>query len=127
MAQHKHELIYTPAYLPGVQPIERLWAYVENHVAAQYRIGRTMRDLIRQTYQGFDGDSDKHAGVDAQLCASVIEHSPSFCNHLIEQDDALSGRIDELMTESQPTLPDVDDDVEADMVPFAEAEGGDDE
>ena len=127
MAQHKHELIYTPPYMPGVQPIERLWAYVKNHVAAQYRTGRTMRDLIRQTYQGLYGDSDKHAGVDAQLCASVIAHSHSFCNHLIEQDDALSGRIDELMTESQPTLPDVDDDIEADMVPFAEAEGGDDE
>ena len=24
MAQHKHELVYTPPYLPGVQPIERL-------------------------------------------------------------------------------------------------------
>jgi hypothetical protein len=25
---HGHELIYTPPYQPGVQPIERLWAYV---------------------------------------------------------------------------------------------------
>ena len=44
MAQHKHELIYTPPYLPGVQPIERLWVYVKNHVASQYRTGRMMRD-----------------------------------------------------------------------------------
>jgi hypothetical protein len=127
MAQHKHELIYTPPYLPGVQPIERLWAYVKNHVASQYRTGRTMRDLIRQTYQGLYGDSDKHAGVDAQLCASVIEHSHSLCNHLIEQDDALSGRIDDLITECQPTAPDVDEDIEADMEPFAAADGEDDE
>ena len=27
-----HQLIYTPPYLPGVQPIERLWAYVKNYV-----------------------------------------------------------------------------------------------
>jgi hypothetical protein len=127
MSEHKHELIYTPPYLPGVQPIERLWAYVKNHVAAQYTAGRTMRDLIRQTHQGFYGDSDKHAGVDAQLCASVIEHSHAFCNHLIEQDDSLSGAIDDLTTESQPTQPDVDDDIEADMEPFPAAEGGDEE
>jgi hypothetical protein len=127
MSEHKHELIYTPPYLPGVQPIERLWAYVKNHVAAQYKAGRTMRDLIRQTHEGFYGDSDKHAGVDAQLCASVIEHSHAFCNHLIEQDDSLSGTIDDLTSESQPTQPDVDDDIEADMEPFPAAEGGDEE
>ena len=27
MEENKHHLIYTPPYLPGVQPIERLWAY----------------------------------------------------------------------------------------------------
>jgi hypothetical protein len=127
MAEHKHELIYTPPYLPGVQPIERLWAYAKNHVAALYRAGRTMRDLIRQTHQGFYGDSDKHAGVDAQLCASVIEHSHAFCNHLIEQDDSLSGTIDELTTALQPTPPDVDEDIEADMEPFPAEEEGDEE
>ena len=97
---HGHELIYTPPYLPGVQPIERLWAYVQNHVAAQYRRGRTVPELVSQTYQGFYGDDQQHAGVDAALCARVIEHSHSFCNHLIEQDDALSGIIDSLSTES---------------------------
>ena len=86
-----------------------------------------MRDLIRQTHQGFYGDSDKHAGVDAQLCAIVIEHAHGFCNHLIDQDDALSGTIDDLRTESQPTLPDVDEDIEADMEPFPTAERGDEE
>jgi hypothetical protein len=86
-----------------------------------------MRDLIRQTHQGFYGDSDKHAGVDAQLCASVIEHSHAFCNHLIEQDGALSGTIDNLTTESQPTPPDVDDDIEADLESSPATEEGDDE
>jgi hypothetical protein len=127
MEEHKHELIYTPPYLPGVQPIERLWAYVKNHVAAQYRAARTMRELIRQTYEGFYGDGDKHAGVDDQLCASVIEHSHSFCNHLIEQDDALSGTVDELTTESTVVQPDVEEDIEADMDPFAGAEVGEEE
>ena len=58
MAPHKHELIYTPPYLPCVQPIERLWAYVKNHVAARYHSGRSMREVIAQAYQGLYGDGD---------------------------------------------------------------------
>jgi hypothetical protein len=118
MDEHKHELIYTPPYLPGVQPMERLWAYIKNHVAAQYHAGRTMRELFQHTYQGFYGDGDKHAGVSAQLCASVIQHSHHFCNHLIDQDDALSGTIDDLCTEARQAQHDVDEDIEAEMDPF---------
>ena len=124
---HGHELIYTPPYLPGVQPIERLWAYVKNHVAAQYRRGRTVPELVSQTYQGFYGDGAQHAGVDAALCTRVIEHSHSFCNHLIEQDDALSGSIDDLSTESTVVQPDIEQDINADMAPFPEADVEEDE
>ena len=77
-----------------------------------------MSELLQQTYQGMYVDGNKHAGVDARLCASVIEHSHGFCNHLIEQDDALSGSIDELRTESIVAQPDVEADIEADMQPF---------
>ena len=35
MEANGHQLIYTPPYLPGVQPIERLWTYVKNYVASQ--------------------------------------------------------------------------------------------
>jgi hypothetical protein len=124
---HGHELIYTPPYQPGVQPIERLWAYVKNHVAAQYKRGRTVPELILQTYQGFYGDGLQHAGVDAALCARVIGHSHSFCNLLIEQDDALSGTIDDLSTESAVVEPDIEEDINADMEPFPEADVEEDE
>ena len=127
MAEHKHGLVYTPPYLPGVQPIERLWAYVKNHVAAQYKAGRTMRELISQTHQGFYGDGDKHVGVNEGLCASVVEHSHSFCNHLIEQDDALSGTIEELTSESMVVPADVEADIDAEMDPFPGAEDEEDE
>jgi hypothetical protein len=86
-----------------------------------------MRDLIRQTYQGLCGDSDKRAGVDAQLCTSVIEHSHGLCSHLVEQDDALSGTIDELSTESTVVQPDIEQDINADMDPFPDAGVEDDE
>ena len=76
-----------------------------------------MTELTVQTRQGFYGDSDRHVGVDAQR-ASVIEHAHGFCNHLIEQDDALSGSITDLTTASQPRPLDVDEDVQAEMDPF---------
>ena len=117
--QHRHELLYTPPYQPGVQPIERLWTYVKNYVAAQYKTGRTMRELFTQTYAGFYGDGKKHAAVDAGMAARVIRHSWEYCNTLIEQDDALDGTIHDLHSASKVEIVDIEQDIEADMVPFA--------
>ena len=117
--QHRHELLYTPPYQPGVQAIERLWAYVKNYVAAQYKTGRTMRELLTQTYAGFYGDSDKHAAVDAAMALRVIRHSWELCDYLIEQDDSLDGTMHELHTHFQAEIVDIEHDIEADMDPFA--------
>jgi hypothetical protein len=119
-AQHHHELLYTPPYQPAVQPIERLWGYVKNYVASQYKSGRTMRELLAQTYAGFYGDGDKHAGVDASMALRVIRHSWEFCNYLIEQDDSLDGTIHELHTASRAEMVDIEQDIEAELPPFAD-------
>ena len=120
MVKHKHELLYTPPYLPGVQPIERLWAYVKNYVAAQYKAGRSMRELMAHTYAGFYGDSDKHSAVDAAMALRVIRHSWEFCNYLIEQDDSLDGTIHELHTQARAEIIDIEQDIETDMPSFAD-------
>jgi transposase len=116
--QHSHELIYTPPYQPGVQPIERLWAYVKNYVASLYQSGRTMRTLLEQTYKGFYGDGASHAGVDATLCVSVIRHSKEYCDYLISLDDELDGNVMDLKTESNADDTDIVQDMDADMDPF---------
>ena len=121
-SQHGYELVYTPPYQPAVQPIERLWAYVKNYVASRYKTGRGMRELLSQTYQGCDGDGDRHAGVDHVLCAKMIEGAHSFCNHLIDQDDAVDGTIFDLKTAVQPSPPDIEADIDAEMDPFPDAE-----
>ena len=118
LSQHRHELLYTPPYQPGVQPIERLWAYAKNYVAAQYKTGRTMRELLAQTYAGFYGDGKKHAAVDPGMAARVIRHSWEYCNHLIDQDDSLDGTIPDLHSASKAVVVDIEQDIEADMVPF---------
>jgi hypothetical protein len=121
-SQHGYELVYTPPYQPAVQPIERLWAYIKNYVASRYRTGRGMRELLAQTYQGFYGDGDKHAGVDHVLCAKMIEGAHSFCNHLIDQDDAVDGTIYDLKTAVEPSLPDIEADIDAEIDPFPDVE-----
>ena len=123
LSDHKHELLYTPPYLPGVQPIERMWAYVKNYVASRYKTGRTMRQLLAQTHQGFYGDGNKHAAVDAHMAASMIRQATEFCDYLISQDDALDGTIYELHTESGVGAMDVDHDIDAELVPFVDDEG----
>jgi transposase len=105
-------------YLPGVQPIERLWAYVKNYVASQYHSGRTMPQLLQQTYKGFYGDGQHHAGVTVDLSANVIRHSMDYCNYLIEQDDSLDGDIHNLKTELTAMPTDIVEDIDADMAPF---------
>jgi hypothetical protein len=118
MEVNGHQLIYTPPYLPGVQPIERLWAYVKNYVASQYHNGRTMPQLLQHTYQGFYGDDQRHAGVTVELSANVIRHSMDYCNYLIEQDDSLDGVIHDLKTELTAMPTDIGEDIDADMAPI---------
>ena len=127
LTAHRHELIYTPPYQPGVQPIERLWAYVKNHVASQYKRGRTMPELILQTYKAFMGMVCSMLAWMQHCVPRVIKHSHHFCNDLIEQDDALSGTIDHLSSESVVVPPDIEEDINADMDPFPEADVEDDE
>jgi hypothetical protein len=97
---------------------------VKNYVASRYTTGRTVRELLTQTYQGFYGDGDKHAAVDAHMAASMIRQATEFCNHLIDHDDALDGTIYELHTESGAGGADVEDDIEADLLPFVDDEDG---
>ena len=86
-----------------------------------------VRELIAQADQDRHGDGKQHVGVDARLAASVILHSHKFCNHLIEEDDALSGTIDNLTTEASEAPIDVEQDVEVEMDPFPGVEDEDEE
>jgi hypothetical protein len=77
-----------------------------------------MPQLLQQTYKGFYGDGQRHAGVTADLSANVIRHSMDYCNYLIEQDDSLDGDIHNLKTELTAMPTDIVEDIDADMAPF---------
>ena len=46
MKQNGYDLIYTPPYLPNVQPIELIWSYVKRQVAREYVHNRTSSQLM---------------------------------------------------------------------------------
>ena len=127
--QQDYKLIYTPPYLPEVQPIERAWAYVKNYVASQFQNGRKMYELKQQVFEGMYGDEKEHAPLDATLAEKIISHSHDSCNSLIDEDDVLCGTIDALTTAGGNALPEPDEekDMDDDLDPFADAEDSDDE
>ena len=54
LREHGHQLLFTPPYMPELQPIEKLWRSVKQHVARHYAGGRTMKDLQWQLLEGFE-------------------------------------------------------------------------
>lgn len=128
-----HELLYTPPYLPRVQPIERVWAYIKHRLAVKYKVGRTMTQLKNQTQKAFGGDPPEHAGVTADLCVKEIVSVAEYCNHLISEDKMLQGNLDNLQLLSDDVLIDEEYDIAAELDPFAfpgqedESDSSDDE
>jgi hypothetical protein len=51
------------------------------------------------------------------MAARVIQHSWEYCNYLIDQDDSLDGTIHDLQSASKAVVVDIEQDIEADMVP----------
>jgi hypothetical protein len=93
------QLIYTPPYTPQVQPIEKVWAYVKNHIASLFTPNRTSSILITQTILAFYGDPPRlHSGVTAELCQSLIDHSYQWCNQFIHNHIREGGDLSSLAT-----------------------------
>jgi transposase len=116
--EEEYQLIYTPPYLPDVQPIERAWAYVKNYVASQFKNRRSIQELIVQTRQGFYGGAGEHKGLDATLAGSIIKHSHKFCDAWIKDDDSLTGDVMTVETVVPVPQPDCDVDTDAELDPF---------
>jgi hypothetical protein len=111
--KHKHQLIYTPPYLPDVQPIERAWAYIKAYVASQFKNGRNMDELTQQVFKGMYGDGTDHHGLTMQHAGNIIRHSLHCCEALISEDDSLGGDIFTLRCAVPLTKPIVGKDIKA--------------
>jgi hypothetical protein len=79
------EVIFTPPYNSMCQPIEEIWAYVKNYVAARYTVGRTEAQLRQQTLDGFYGDGGGHAAVSGALCSDFIRHTHEYLDKFVQE------------------------------------------
>ena len=108
MQENGHQLLYTPAFQPEVQPIELLWGKTKRTVARQYVRGRTIHETKRQMQVAlreiraddcarFFRDTDKHLEEWLQgndelrqftSFAAMID-SPALAYRAADSDDAV--------------------------------------
>lgn len=72
-----HQLIWTPPYMPGFQPIELFWQHGKHYVSREYFKGRTMRQVWAQLRLGWYGDRKWQGGVgwNAADCGKLVGHA----------------------------------------------------
>lgn len=74
MSEHGHELIYTPPFVPEVQPIELLWADIKQQVARQATTKRKLEETRAQREEAIER-------ITKEQCEKVIQH----CHKWIEE------------------------------------------
>lgn len=90
------ELLWTPPYMPQLQPIELLWAFSKQRVAKQFNTKRSVQQTRDQFFDALYGTAAR-TGYTSELCKSHIEKCHSWANTYIESDPKLSGTIDNLV------------------------------
>ena len=90
------ELIWTPPYLPTVQPIELCWAHCKSYVASHFFTSGSIEQTLQALYDAFYGNKAGKKGYDAELAQKHIKHAHAFCNSYIADDAILTDTIDNL-------------------------------
>lgn len=76
-----HRIIYTPPFCPEVQPIELLWAFVKNRVAARATLNRSMTESREQTEEAFEA-------VTAMQCNNIVRHCHDWMDKWLQTEEA---------------------------------------
>ena len=96
-----HSIVWTPPFVPEVQPIELTWAYVKQLVASQYYLNRTIEATRKQTDDAFDS-------ITAEMIQKRIDHAHKWINKFMLTDDAGSlesySTLENLIA-ADPTMP----------------------
>ena len=98
------ELLWTPPYMPTLQPIELTWAAVKGRVASTFSVNRTVQQTREALYDAFYGDSRGYLGYQKEDCQKAISHAHKWCDKYIEKSEGLSGSIFDLQVLSLSAL-----------------------
>ena len=86
--------MWTPPFVPEVQPIELIWAYVKGLVASRYTLKRTLDTTRQQTDDAFDT-------VTAAIIQKRIAHCHKWIDSFLQSEEAGSlqqyGSLDKLI------------------------------
>ncbi len=89
-----HSIIWTPPFVPEVQPIELIWAYVKGLVASQYTLHRSIETTRQQTDDAFDT-------ITAAMIQKRIKHCHAWIDAFMKTEEAGSlqayGSLDALI------------------------------
>ena len=80
MIEGGHQLLWTPPYMPDLQPIELLWARIKNAVARLAVLKRTPEEAREQTEEEF-------GKVDEQDCEKLVRHVEKWITQWMKHDD----------------------------------------
>ncbi len=119
-------LLFTPPYTPAVQPIELSWAYAKSCVRRKFKFGRTIAETKEHLMDGFYGDgTQEFPGCSPEICKNQIRHSQDECNLLIDEDEQLSGNLENLVIHDEETEVKSDESENADALDAADTYFGD--
>jgi transposase len=80
-----YSIVWTPPFVPEVQPIELIWAHVKGVVASRYTLNRTIDQTRQQTDDAFDT-------ISATMIQKRIAHCHAWIDTFMRTDEAGSLR-----------------------------------
>jgi len=76
-----YSIVWTPPFVPEVQPIELIWAHVKSVVASRYTLNRTVDQTRQQTDDAFDT-------ITATMIQKRIAHCHTWIDAFMQTDEA---------------------------------------
>jgi len=80
-----YSIVWTPPFVPEVQPIELIWAHVKSVVASHYTLNRTIDQTRQQTDDAFDA-------ITAAMIQKRIAHCHTWIDAFMHTEEAGSLR-----------------------------------
>ena len=96
MHRHKWQLIWTPPYMPTLQPIELFCQHGKHYVSFNFETKRNMMQVWEQVRKGWYGDSTwagQEGGWKAANCSKLVEHAIKEMDKWVDNDRILSGSM----------------------------------
>ena len=90
-AKYGHKVVYTPPYHSDLQPIEIVWAIAKQKVAAAYRTGITMQEVLTTLHAAFASLTP----ATVYGCYKRVLKHEALAQKMVEEDEAHQAAEDE--------------------------------